>query len=537
VAGLAAAFGSGAMTNSFRELEDANCILAIGTNTTVAHPIGSMRLMRARANGAKLIVADPRRTQIASLANLDIQHRLGSDVALINGLMHIIYKKGWHNQAFIEERTENFPALAEMIEQFPPARVSEITGVPIAQLEQAAEWYSQAEASAICYVLGITQHSTGTDNVKSLANLAMLCGQIGRPSTGVNPIRGQNNVQGACDMGCLPNVLPGYQYITVPENLEKFAQAWQAKLSPTPGLTMFEQIDAILEGKVKGMVIFGANPVVSYPDANRVEKAMKALEFLLVMDIFPTPTSQHAHLVLPAASFAESDGTFSSSERRVQRVRPAIPPIPGKANWETIQELSNRMGYPMNFHSGEDIFNEMASLTPAFGGMTFARLNEKGLCWPCPTPDHPGTQYLHKGRFSRGLGMFQAIDYRPPAEATDAEYPFQLTTGTIFTHYLTGTMSRRCPTLHHENPVVEVEINPQDAARLNVQAGDQVQATSRRGSITATAYVTKRVKPGVVFIPLHYAENAANRLTNPALDPVTKTPEYKVCAVKLAKSA
>ena len=424
-----------------------------------------------------------------------------------------------------------------MIDKFPPERVSEITGVPVAHLQQAAEWYAQSEASAICYVLGITQHSTGTDNVKSLANLAMLCGHIGRPSTGVNPIRGQNNVQGACDMGALPNVLPGYQYITVPENLEKFAKAWNAKLSPTPGLTMFEQIEAILEGKVKGLVVFGANPVTSYPDVNRVEKAMKALEFLLVMDIFPTPTTEFAHLVLPATSFAESDGTFSSSERRVQRVRPAIDPIPGKTNWQTIQELSSRMGYPMNYGSGEDIFNEMASLTPAFGGMTFARLNEKGLCWPCPTPDHPGTQYLHKDRFARGLGAFQSIDYRPPAEAPDADYPFWLTTGTLFTQYLTGTMTRRCPSLHHENPVVEVEIHPEDAHRLHIQPGEQVKASSRRGTIMVKALVTERVKPGVVFIPLHYAENAANRLTNAALDPVTKTPEYKVCAVSLARVA
>ena len=371
MAGLAAAFGSGAMTNSFAELEHANCIFAIGTNTTVAHPIASMRLMRARANGAKLIVVDPRRTQIASLAHLHIQHRLGTDVALINGIMHIIYKNGWHNQAFIEARTENFPALEEMIDKFPPERTSEITGVPVAQLQQAAEWYSQAEASAICYVLGITQHSTGTDNVKSLANLAMLCGQIGRPSTGVNPIRGQNNVQGACDMGALPNVLPGYQYITVPENLEKFAKAWNAKLSPTPGLTMFEQIDAILEGKVKGLVVFGANPVTSYPDINRVEKAMKALEFLLVMDIFPTPTTEFAHLVLPATSFAESDGTFSSSERRVQRVRPAIDPIAGKTNWEAIQELSTRMGYPMNYHLGGGYLQRNGVPDPGLRGHDF----------------------------------------------------------------------------------------------------------------------------------------------------------------------
>lgn len=525
------------MTNSFAELEDAKCVLVIGSNTTVAHPIAGKRLMRVRGNGGRVMVADPRKTQIAKLADLHVQQNLGSDVAMINGLMHVIYQNGWHNQAFIDERTENLPELLEMIEHFPPERVEKITGVPAAQIIQMAEWYAQAEASAIVYVLGITQHTTGTDNVKSLANLAMLCGQIGRPSTGVNPIRGQNNVQGACDMGALPNVFPGYQYVTVPENVAKFEKAWNAKLSGTPGLTMIEQIEAIREGKVKGLVVFGANPVVSYPDANRVESGLGAAEFLMVIDIFPTPTTALAHLVLPAASFAESDGTFSSSERRVQRVRQAIAPLAGKANWEVIQELSTRMGYPLNYRSAKEIFEEMAGLTPAYGGMSFARLNEKGLCWPCPTPDHPGTQYLHKDKFARGKGQFQAIDYRPPAEAPDPEYPFWLTTGTIFTQYLTGTMTRRCPTLHRENPEVFIEIHPVDARRLAIQPGEKIRTSSRRGMIAAKAWVTERVRPGVVFIPMHFMENAANRLTNAALDPVTKTPEYKVCAVNLSKMA
>lgn len=537
MAGLAAAFGSGAMTNSFAELEQAKCLFVIGSNTTVAHPIGSMRLMRGKANGARLIVVDPRKTQIAQLAHLHVRHNLGTDVALINGMMHVIYKNGWHNQAFIEERTENFEALAAMIEQYPPERVAEITGVPVDTLVQMAEWYAQAEASAICYVLGITQHTCGTDNVKNLANLAMLCGHIGRPSTGVNPIRGQNNVQGACDMGALPNVFPGYQYVTVPENVQKFEKAWGVKLSGTPGLTMVEQIKAILDGRLKGLVVFGANPVMSYADANWVQRGMESAEFLLALDIFPTSTTALAHVVLPAASFAETEGTFSNSERRVQRVRQAIEPIPGKQNWETIQELSTRMGYPMKYESAEEIFNEMASLTPSYGGMSYPRLAAKGLCWPCPTLDHPGTQYLHKDKFARGKGLFQGIDYRPPAEAPDGEYPFWLTTGTIFTQYLTGTMTRRCSSLHHENPEVFVEINPRDAEKLKLHMGEPVKASTRRGSITAKAWVTDRVVPGVVFIPLHYMENAANRLTNAALDPLTKTPEYKVCAVHLAKVA
>jgi formate dehydrogenase major subunit len=540
VAGLAAAFGSGAMTNSFAELENAKCIMVIGSNTTVAHPVASMRLMRAISNGAKLIVADPRKTQIAQLAHLHVQHNLGTDVALINGMMHVIHKNGWHNQEFVEERTEKIEDLLQVLEDYPPEKVAAITGVPAETIQQMAEWYATSEASAICYVLGITQHCCGTDNVKSLANLAMLCGHIGRPSTGVNPIRGQNNVQGACDMAALPNVLPGYQYITVPENLEKFSKAWGAKLSPTPGLTLVDQIEAIHEGKIKGLVVFGANPAVSYPDINRVESALAKLECLVVQDIFPTATSKLAHVILPGASFAETNGTFSSSERRVQRVRKAIEPIPGKENWETIQELSSRMGYPMQYGSGEDIFNEMASLTPAFAGMTYERLAEKGLCWPCPTPDHPGTQYLHKDRFSRGLGLFHAVPYRPPAEGPDKEYPFWLTTGTIFTQYLTGTMTRRCSSLHYENPEVFVEINPKDAEHLHIHEGEEMEAKSRRGAIKVKALITERVKPGVVFIPLHYVENAANRLTNStqaSLDPATKTPEYKVCAVSLKKVA
>jgi formate dehydrogenase major subunit len=528
------------MTNSFAELENAKCIMVIGSNTTVAHPIAAMRLMRAIRNGAKLIVVDPRKTQIAQLAHLHVQHNLGSDVALINSMMHVIYKNGWHNQAFVEERTEKIEDLVQVIEDYPPEKVAEITGVPAETIKQMAEWYAKSEASAICYVLGITQHCCGTDNVKTLANLAMLCGHIGRPSTGVNPIRGQNNVQGACDMAALPNVLPGYQYITVPENLEKFSKAWGVQLSPTPGLTLVDQIEAIHDGKIKGLVVFGANPAVSYPNISRVESALKKLELLVVQDIFPTATSKLAHVILPGASFAETNGTFSSSERRVQRVRKAIEPIPGKENWETIQELSSRMGYPMQYGSGEDIFNEMASLTPAFGGMTYERLAEKGLCWPCPTPEHPGTKYLHKDRFSRGLGLFHAVPYRAPAEAPDKEYPFWLTTGTIFTHYLTGTMTRRCSSLHYENPEVFVEINPQDAEQMQVNQGEEIEAKTRRGVIKVKALVTERVKPGVVFIPLHYVENAANRLTNSttaALDPATKTPEYKVCAVSLKKVA
>ena len=525
------------MTNSFVELENPDCLFVIGSNTTEAHPIAAMRLYSALKNGCKLIVVDPRKTQIAQHAHLHLPLNLGSDVALINTIMHVIYKNGWHNRSFIDERVEGFETLVEMIEQYPPERTAGITGVDPSDIVKTADWYANSESSSIVYVLGITQHGTGVDNVKSLANLAMLCGHIGRPSTGVNPLRGQNNVQGACDMGVLPNVYTGYQVVSAPEIRKKFEDAWGVSLASSPGLTLIEQVDGILEGRVKGIVIFGANPIVSYPDANKVEEAFKKAEFVLAMDIFPTPTTELAHVVLPGASFAEAEGTSTCSERRVQRVRRAIAPLAGKTNWEVIQELSSRVGYPMQYDSAEDIFNEMASLTPYYGGMTYARLEEKGVCWPCPTPDHPGTQFLHKDRFVRGKGLFHAIAYRAPAEQPDNDYPFWLTTGTMYSHYLTGTMTRRCQTLHRETPDAIMELNPADAKTLGVQEGERLRATTRRGSIEPRVHVTDRVHQGTVFIPLHFMENAANRLTNAALDPISKTPEYKACAVKLEIAA
>ncbi len=533
MAGLAAAFGSGSMTNSFAELEQVECLLVIGSNTTVAHPIASMRLFKALENGARLIVIDPRKTQIADHAHLHIPLNLGSDVALINGLMHVIYKNGWHNESFIEERTENFAELVKTIEAYPPERVAKIAGVEPADLIKAAEWYATSKNSAIVYVLGITQHSTGVDNVKSLANLAMLCGHIGRPSTGVNPLRGQNNVQGACDMGVLPNVYTGYQVVTSPDVKEKFEKAWGAKLSSTPGLTLVEQMEGLLSGKIKGMVIFGANPMMSYPDVNMVRRAMRKAEFTLAIDIFPTPSTELAHVVLPGTSFAESDGTFTNSERRVQRVRPAIAPLAGKTNWAIIQELAQRLGADWSYDSAEDIFNEMAGLTPYYGGMSYQRLGSRGLCWPCPTADHPGTMFLHKDRFVRGKGLFHVIEYRPPAEAPDEQYPFWLTTGTMYSHYLTASMTSRCESLNLECDEAYVEIHPQDAADLKVGNGDPVEVSSRRGTIEPVVRITGRVRPGTLFIPLHFLKNPVNKLTNAALDPISKTPEYKVCSARI----
>ena len=523
------------MTNSFDELEEADCIFAIGSNTTVAHPLVAMRLIRAIKKGKKLIVIDPRKTHLASLADIHVRHRLGTDVALLNGLMHVIYRNGWHRKDFIDERTEGFEALIETIERYPPERAAEIGGVEVATIHRVAEWYAQSEKSSIIYCLGITQHWTAVDNVKSLANLAMLCGQIGRPSTGVNPLRGQNNVQGACDMGGLPNVYPGYQPVTAPEAQAKFAAAWGRKLSPQPGLTIMEMMQACIDGKIKGMVVLGENPVMSDPDSNHVKHALESTEFFMAMDIFPTPTTELAHLVLPAASFAEVDGTFTNSERRVQRVRRAIAPLAGKTNWQILQELSTRLGYPMHHESAEEIYAEMAALSPAFAGISYPRLEGNGLCWPCPTRDHPGTPILHMERFTRGRGLFHAVEYRPPAEVPDEEYPFWMTTGTEFAHYLTGTMTRRCVTLDRELPELFTELNPEDGRRLDIGQGETLRVSSRRGTLVSKVRLSDRVQPGMIFMPLHYEEAAANLLTNPALDPISKTPEYKVCAVKLER--
>ena len=523
------------MTNSFDELENAACIFAIGSNTTVAHPIVSTRLMRAVAKGRKLIVVDPRKTHIARLANIHVQHRLGTDVALLNGMMHVIHKNGWHNRSFIEERTEGFDTLVEMIDQYPPGRVAEITGVDASKIAEVAEIYARSETSSIVYCLGITQHWTAVDNVKSLANLAMLCGQIGRPSTGVNPLRGQNNVQGACDMGGLPNVYPGYQPVSAPESREKFETAWGKELSPKAGLTIMEMMQGCIDGKIKGMVILGENPVVSDPDSNHVKHALESLEFFLSIDIFPTPTTRLADIVLPAASFAEVNGTFTNSERRVQRVRKAIDPLGGKTNWQIIQELSTLLDRPMRYETSEEIFNEMASLTPSYAGMSYPRIEKDGLCWPCPTPDHPGTAILHVGKFTKGRGLFHAVEYKPPAEIPDEEYPFWMTTGTEYAHYLTATMTRRCATLDREMPELMTDLNPEDGMRMQIAHGDYVRVTSRRGTLVSRVQLTRRVKPGMIFMPLHFEEAAANLLTNPALDPISKTPEYKVCAVRVEK--
>ena len=536
MAGLAASFGSGAMTNSIEEIERADCIFIIGSNTSIAHPLIATRIYRAKEKGAKVIVADPRKIPIVLQSDLHLRQNLGTDVALINGLMHIILKKGWHDQAFIDERTENFEELKKVIENYPPEKVSGITGIPVSDLEKAAEYYAKAERASILYTMGITQHTTGVDNVKSLANLVMLAGKIGKESTGLNPLRGQNNVQGACDMGGLPNVYTGYQAVTDPAVRQKFEEAWGSKLSDKIGLTATEMFPAILDGRVKGMIILGENPVLSDADSLHVEKALKALDFLLVIDIFQTPTSDLSYVVLPGASFAEKDGTFSNTERRVQMIRKAIePPGEAKPDWRIIQEISNLFGYEMDYESPRAIMEEIAKLTPSYAGITYDRLQGDGLQWPCPNRDHPGTKFLHQGRFTRGKGLFTPIEYKPAAELVDEDYPFQLTTGRVHVHYHTGTITRNSPSLEREINECFLEMHPEDAVELGVSDGDWVVIESRRGSVSSKVKLTRTISKRAVFMPFHFLESRANILTNPAFDPIAKIPEFKVCAVKIEK--
>jgi len=538
VAGLAASFGSGAMTNSIPEFSQyTRCFLITGSNTTEAHPLIASHVMEAKERGAKIIVIDPREVQIGRLADIYLRPRPGTDVAWLNGLMNVIITEELADQEFIEKRTEGFEEMWEVVKEYTPERVEEITGIPADDLRAAARLYAQNKPAAILYAMGITQHTTGTDNVKSIANLAMLTGNIGIPGAGVNPLRGQNNVQGACDVGALPNVYPGYQPVTSPEAKAKFEAAWGVEgLPEQPGLTVVEMVNAAGEGQLRAFYIMGENPMVTDPDIHHVKECLEKLEFLVVQDIFPTETAQLAHVILPGASFAEKDGTFTSTDRRVQRVRKAVnPPGEAKADWEIICELAKKLGAKgFDFSSPEEIMAEIARVTPSYAGVTYERLDKEGsLQWPVPSVEHPGTPYLHKEKFTRGLGRFHAVHFREAAELPDEEYPFILTTGRIMFQYHAGSLSRRSPKLEQEAPEPYVEINPSDAEKIGLNGAKRVRVSSRRGSIELAVRLTERIKPGVIFIPFHYAEAAANALTHAALDPIARIPEYKICAVKV----
>ncbi len=533
MAGLATSFGSGAMTNSINEINDAELLLLVGTNTTEAHPVVGYKMRQAARRGAKLIVCDPRRIELAEESDYWLRLQPGTDIPLLNGLMHIIIKEELYDKKFVEERTENFNALKETVKKYTPDYVSRLTGVPEEDLYAVARLYATTDKAMTFYTLGITEHICGTHNVMSIANLAMLTGHMGRPSTGVNPIRGQNNVQGACDMGALPNVYSGYQAVTNPDARAKFEKTWGVSLPDKNGLMIIDMFDKANTGELKAMYILGENPVLTDPNSNHIRSGLENLDFLVVHELFLTETAEYADVILPAASFAETDGTFTSTERRVQRVRKAIEPLPGRANWQTIMAMSNKMGYSLNYNSPEDIWNEMASLSPSMAGITYDRLEEKGMQWPCPNIEHPGTPYMHVGTFSRGKGLFQSIEHIPPAELPDEEYPFLLSTGRILFHYnVTTPYSTAIQSMWNEE---YAEVNPADAVRLGVDTGDSVKVASRRGEVTTKVQVTDRVPPGVIWMSFHYKDSPTNVLTSDAYDPITKTGEYKVCAIKVEK--
>jgi formate dehydrogenase alpha subunit len=536
VAGLVASFGSGAMTNSIPEFEEADCVLITGSNTSEAHPMIGTRIMRAKENGATVIVVDPRSTQMSMIADLHLQQLPGTDVAWLNGLMNLIIKEGLADKDFIKERTEGFEELKKAVKDYSPKYVEEISGIPADQLKEAARLYGKAESASIVYSMGITQHTTGIDNVLSCANLAMLTGNIGRPATGVNPLRGQNNVQGACDMGGLPNVYPGYQSVSDSDIQKKFEEAWGVSLSDKVGYTVTELVELSGSKEIKAMYVMGENPLVADADINHAREALMNLDFLVVQDIFLSETAQIADVILPGSSYAEKSGTFTATDRRVQLVNQAIEPVgDSKPDWVIIQSLAEKMGAKgFEFESPEEILAEISSLTPIYGGFNYQRLQGGNvLQWPCTSEDHPGTPYLHKGEFSRGKGKFHPINFKEPAETTDQDYPLILTTGRIMFHFHTGTMSRRAEKLNQEVSEAYVEMHPDDAAQIGLNGTNKVKVSSRRGEIELAARVTGRIKPGVVFIPFHFAEAAANALTNSAFDPVAKIPEYKVCAVKV----
>ncbi|RMG66496.1 MAG: formate dehydrogenase subunit alpha, partial [Nitrospirae bacterium] len=508
----------------------------IGSNTKENHPIVALRMIKAVRRGAKLIVADPRKIPLVRYAHLWLQHRPGTDVALLNSMMHVIVKEDLIDRDFIINMTEGFEKeFLENLEQYTPEVGEKLTGVPKEKIVEAARLYGSAERAGIYYTMGITQHSHGSDNVFSIANLALMTGNLGKPSSGVNPLRGQNNVQGSTDMGCSPDSYPGYQKVHLPAVKEKFERLWGVKLSDRPGLTASEMLFEAEAGKIRALYIMGENPVLSDPDVGHTVKALKELDFLVVQDIFMTETAELADVVLPAASFAEKDGTFTNTERRVQRVRKALNP-PGDAREDSwiITELSKRMGYEMNYANISEVFREIGKAWPAVAGITYSRLEHGGLQWPCPTVDHPGTTYLFKGGFPRGKGRFTIVKYRDPMEMTDEEYPFVLTTGRQLFQYHTGTMTRRVPPINQISPGPYMEINPDDALTLGIEDNQRVRVSSKRGSIELNARLTDRVEKGVVFIPFHFKEAAANVLTDSkALDPLCKIPELKVCAVKV----
>lgn len=524
------------MTNSLDCAEKADVILLLGSNTSTRYHAFYKRIENAVLHGKHLIVVDPRRTHVSGLATYFLQIKPGTDIALINGIMHVLIKENMIDHEFIGTRTKGFEQLQTLVETYSPQTVEEITGVNRDLIMSAARVYGKAQRAMIAYTLGITEHSFGTNNVFSLVNLALLSGNFGKEGTGVNPLRGQANVQGTGDMGLLPPVLTGFQSISDEEKRSKFESEWGVTLPAVPGLTISEMLLSTAGEEIRGMYIVGANPAVSAPSLESVRKRLDQLDLLIVQDLFPSETAAFADIIFPACSFTEKDGTFTNTERKVQRIRKAINPVgQSMPDWEIIRDLSNQMGYEMNYLSPEEIFNEMRRLTPPYQGISYQRIEEDGIKWPCPDEAHPGTEYLHKDSFPIGRATFMPVEYRLPMETPDTDYPFILLRGRDSHHAHTGTTTRRSKTLSSIAPEAYVEINPLDAGEAGVKNGEKVNLASRRGEITLKAYITDRVGKGVLFMPFHFSEAPANVLTGVFLDPRTKMPEFKYITVRMSK--
>jgi formate dehydrogenase major subunit len=539
VAGLAQIFGSGAMSNSIDEIKDAACLFVIGTNPTSSYPVIGLRIIEAVKNGAKLIVADPRNIELCKYADIVLNQIPGTDVALLMGIMKVIVDEGLMDEKFIEERSENFEEFKESFKDYDINTVETITGVDKQLIVEAARLYASTKPASILYSLGITEHTHGTENVFALGNLALLTGNMGKPSTGVNPIRGQNNVQGACDMGCLPDVYPGYQSVEDQETINKFENAWDTELNRNIGLKFPEMLEEAKNGNIKAMYIVGENPVTSEPDTENIKKSLENLDFLVVQDIFLSETAKLADVVLPGCSFAEKDGTFANSERRVQRVRRAIKPIgESRPDWLITSQIAKKLGgRGFDFNDASEVYDEISEIAPIFAGINYNRIEEEGIQWPCYDEEDKGTPILHTETFKTqsGRGKFIPLKYRPSAELPDKEYPLILTTGRSLYHYQTSTMTGAVDglkTLYGED---YIDICSIDASKLNIEDGEKVRVLSRRGEIEPKVRITDSCLPGVVFMTFHFSESATNVITNNALDPISKTPEFKVCAVRVEK--
>ena len=534
VAGLARTLGSGAMSNSIGDIDQAELILVIGADVTENHAMIGARMLRAQARGARLIVIDPRKTRLARLADIHLQLRLGSNIALLNGLLQIVLANGWENREFLAARCEDIQPLRQHLAAITPEQTSAQTGIAAAALEQVAYLFSHAKTAFTAYGMGITQFQSGTNNVIAVSNLVLACGQIGRPGTGINPLRGQNNVQGACDMGCLPNVYPGYQAVSDPAIRAKFAAAWGRPQAEQPGLTSLGMTQAALAGELRALMIMGEEPVLTDPDQHHVASALAALDFLVVVELTLTETAKLADVLLPAAAFSEKHGTFTNCERRVQRIRPAIaPPGEARGDWQILAELAARLGcHGLAWADAESVFDEMAGLTPSFSAMTYAELDLcHGLQWPCDASHPQGSPVLHVQRFPIGRARLLPVTQVEPDECPDAEYPFAFTTQRLHFHYGGGSMTRKSPLLERETPAALLFMNPEDGIALGLADQQAVAVRSRRGYLETRVHLTDDVPPGTLSMPYHFREAPCNRLTNGAQDPVSKMPELKACAV------